>query len=71
MQSSRASAELLGNYQTIAFISNIVCAVSDLFYMSLARKKERFLRLEENKIHQQEFLRFQISQSMRSDFFLI
>ena len=49
MQSPQALAELLGNYLTVAFISNIVHTISDLFHVSLARKRERFLRLEGNK----------------------
>ena len=64
-------AELLGNCLAVAFISNIVNTISDLFHVSLARKREIFLKLERNKLHQGEFLKFQISQPMRNDFFLI
>lgn len=71
LKSPRALAELLANYLTVAFISNIVRTISDLFHMSLVRKKERFFRLEENKINQQEFQRFQVSQSLSNGFLLI
>lgn len=44
---------------------------SDLFHVSLARKKERFLRLKGNKVHQQEFLRFHISWPRRNEWLFI
>ena len=71
LQSPCALAELVGNYLTVAFISNIVHTIRDLFHVSLARKKEWFLRLKGSKIHQQEFLRFHISRPVWNDFFLI
>lgn len=52
MQSPCALVELIGNYLTVAFISKIVHTIHDLFHVSLARKKERFLRLKGNEIHQ-------------------